>query len=366
MANHTRTSRSVSAKTNPVIRKLAQHDKHSIDLDRPAIEQGLGIYTSDYGGAARSPHDVNFNPSAKRGYHNRSASGASQFSTATAGSGPRNGSFVHPFQQTPRPYTPTLASAHHGLGGEYTHHDSDFVPEETETNDTHAMFSSSTNLASRPVPEHSSSASSLPALYIHTRSTPSMRLAKGSSQSNLLSARSHLSSDRSSPTDTISPISASRNSVELTGFRLRSRSDIDPPNRRDSIQEARRKFHEKEQAKAEKIAQQEVRDLERRNQKEARRAEKGARSSFASDTNRSKRSRSDPSITHEKGDSFVSRDYNAASEQPIPNTTIHHDFEVPRRSRTVSATKRRTHSAWTTFMMWLRTRLLRMSKLRRD
>jgi hypothetical protein len=109
MASYAASSKSKLHK-KPILRKFTQSEKNSLDLDRPATEQGLGIYSSDYVNPSRSVHDVSFNH-ARRG-HGRSMSGASQFSTATNGSGARTGSFVHPFQQTPRPYTPPLAQSY--------------------------------------------------------------------------------------------------------------------------------------------------------------------------------------------------------------------------------------------------------------
>src|SRR5271167_3033546 len=109
MASYSGSSSAKSkSRVKPMLRKLTQSEKNSLDLNRPAIEQGLGLHASDYGTGSRSVHDVSFQ-SAGRGYHNRSTSGTSQFSTTTAGSGHRAGSFVHPFQQTPRPYTPPQA-----------------------------------------------------------------------------------------------------------------------------------------------------------------------------------------------------------------------------------------------------------------
>src|SRR5436190_19053340 len=112
MTSYSGPSSKPTSKIKPVLRKLTQSEKNSLDLNRPAIEQGFGI-SSDYGTPSYSALDVSFQ-STRRGYHNRSASGTSQFSTNTAGSGHRNGSFVHPFQQTPRPYTPPLAASYAG------------------------------------------------------------------------------------------------------------------------------------------------------------------------------------------------------------------------------------------------------------
>jgi hypothetical protein len=146
------------------------------------------------------------------------------------------------------------------------------------------------------------------------------------------------------------------------GFRIRSRSEVDPRMRSESIREARRKFEEKEQAKAERIAQAEVKAIEKRNLREARQVEKGHRKSTASEGSRSKRSKSDLTAPHEKTDGFVGWDYNSVPLQTPPHTA-EDGFDPPKRSRTAaSTTKKKTHSAWTSFMMWLRTRLLRMGK----
>lgn len=143
------------------------------------------------------------------------------------------------------------------------------------------------------------------------------------------------------------------------GFRIRSRSDIDTRGRSESIQEARRKFHEKELAKEEKIAREEIRALEKRNQKEARAIERGHRRSSASDGTRSKRSKSDLTM-QEKNASFIGREYGSVPFE-TPPFDQEEEFEAPRRSQTgFSSTKHKTHNLVTKFVMWCRTRLLRM------
>jgi hypothetical protein len=102
--------------------------------------------------------------------------------------------------------------------------------------------------------------------------------------------------------------------------------------------------------------------LEKRNQKEARQIERGHRRSSASDATRRKRSKSDLTMT-EKGDSLVGRDYNSAPMQAPPFAG--EGFEPPRPNHsTINTTKKKTHSAWTKLMMWLRTRFIRMSNKR--
>jgi hypothetical protein len=141
------------------------------------------------------------------------------------------------------------------------------------------------------------------------------------------------------------------------GFRIRSRSEVDTRPRAETIQEARRKFQEKEQAKEEKAAREEIKALEKRQHKEAKEIDRQHRRSSASEVTRSKRSKSDLTF-HEKTEVLVGRDYNSASYQAPPLST-EDNFTPPPRSNT---TKLKTHSAWTKFVMWLRTRFLRMSK----
>ncbi len=163
----------------------------------------------------------------------------------------------------------------------------------------------------------------------------------------------------------MSPISL-RASLDR-GFRLRSRSDTQPIHR-ESLSEARRKFHEKELAKEEKAAREEIKALEKRQQKEAKMIERSHRRSSASDAGRSKRSKSDLTSLGEKSeaDGFMGREYGSvppygygyAGQGQMPTDLDEEGFEAPRRG---GSAKRKTHSAWTKFVMWLRTRFLRMS-----
>jgi hypothetical protein len=349
----------------PILRKFTQSEKNSLDLSRPAAEQGLGIYASEYGTGSRSVHDVSFQSTGRRGYHTRTTSGASQFSTATSGSGHRNGSFVHPFQQTPRPYTPPLAQSYQAsMLSEYSH-DGDVLAEDEVQATRPQNVRTTSNLSSQSGSFSVTTTPTLPSLRVQTKNNSSLRLAPGNSQSNLHSSFI-TSPDLISPVDTMSPSSALRTSMEK-GFRLRSRSDGVAET--ITIQEARRQFEERERAKEEKAELAEQKAQERRNAREARLLEKSRTKSNGSEP-RTKRSKSDPT-PQEKGDGFMARDYDNLPTQAPPK--ISENFEEfqpsqPRRSRTgttASNTKKRTHSAWTTFMIWLRTRFLRMGKPRR-
>jgi hypothetical protein len=377
-----------SSKSN-VIRKLTSssfNEKTSLDLDlnRPSDQQSSGYLDYAYASGSRSVHDLNSSSSggngngngigfgfglpttSRRGYHQRSTSGTSQFSTATTGS-TRNGSFQHPFQQTPRPYTPPLAAAGTGASGqgsfisEYSRETA--LPEESETRGIRTPSS----LSNYTIQGASSSLNTLPPLRLQTKTATGSRLGFAGSQSNLHSTL--FSDDLTSPTDTMSPSSAFRASIDKDRhYRLRSRSDVETRPHADTVRDLRRRFEEKEQAKEERAAREAVKALEKKNFKEAKTMEKAARKSTASERPRMMRDRTDSENISEKsgyggdvgGTGFVGREYGGLPIQTPPHTD---GWEQPReRGRHASATKKKTHSAWTTFMMWLRTRFLRISK----
>ncbi|KAI9047445.1 hypothetical protein LZ554_008164 [Drepanopeziza brunnea f. sp. 'monogermtubi'] len=395
MASNPRpSSKSRGAKVKPILRKLTQSERGSLDLDRPAAEQGrgLGIYGSGSGGECGNGggFGVGVGPAAgatRHSHHHRSTSGASQFSTTTTASGHRAGSFVHPFQQTPRPYTPplrTAASYQHSLRESdlnYEHspaltEDEDQLRSASQTNIHHPHaqphptsnhnlhhFRSPSNFSTRTSSASISLSSSSPAIHQQhplrattTKQASFSRLALVTSHTSL-HLNSTLSSDITSPSDTMSPAYALRSSLD--GFRIRSRSDAAHlPARSQTIYEARRKFLEKEHAEDEKAAREEVRRLEKRNQKEAQKIDRGHRRSCASDRTRSKRSKSDLTM-QEKREVFVGREYSSAAQQPTPSLMPGEESYQQRRSGTA---KLKTHSAWTKFVMWIRTRFIRSSK----
>jgi hypothetical protein len=151
--------------------------------------------------------------------------------------------------------------------------------------------------------------------------------------------------------------SSLRTSIDK-GFRIRSRSEVDTRGRHETIAEERRKFQEREQAKEEKAARDEVKAMEKKNYKEAREQERRHRRSSASEGTRSKRSKSDLTMRTEKSESTVGRDYESVPTQFAPYMGANLD-EYPRRTHKDS-TKKKTHSAWQKFMMWLRTRFIRI------
>ncbi|KAF4617035.1 hypothetical protein G7Y89_g15113 [Cudoniella acicularis] len=352
-------------KVKPMLKKLTQSEKNSLDLDRPIAEQdvfGSGVGLFEYGTGPRSSHDVVFSTTGRRGYHNRSTSGTSQFSTATTGSGHRAGSFVHPFQQTPRPYTPPLAASYQNSLRESEHSNSPAL-----TEDEDQLRYPLRNPSSNRAPSLTGSAPPIINQPLRIQTKPSTsRLALATSNISLQSPNSLNPPDVSSPVETMSP-SSLRTSIDK-GFRIRSRSEVDTRVRQETIQEARRKFQEREQLKEEKAAREEIRQLEKRNLKEAREMERQHRRSSASEATATQSKRSKSDLTRnisEKGDPVFARDYNNLSGQSPPYMAE----EVPpatmrKTHKKMATTKKKTHSAWTKLMMWIRTRFIRMGRKR--
>ncbi|RFU27419.1 hypothetical protein B7463_g8918, partial [Scytalidium lignicola] len=361
---HGHSSSRSRVKPKPILRKLTKSERNSLDLDRAVEEQnGLGIW-EDYGAGPRSSYDT-YRELTRRGYHARSTSGASQFSATTSGGSlPRTGSFVHPFQQTPRPYTPPLAGSYPASLRESEHSKESPALTEDEDGVRHTYRSVSNLSNTSPLITQTTTATSTISQPLQMSPRSNSRLALATSKHDLESSPIVSQDTITSPSDTMSPISLVRNSMDR-GFRLRSKSEVDERLRAETIQEARRKFYEKEARKEEKAAREEIRAREKREEKEAREIERRHRRSSASEVTRSGRSRSDLAMM-EKGDGdLLARPYNTVRVEIPPRTapeTQTETMEPPRRSFTVSRTKKKTHSTWTKFMIWLRTRFIRIGR----
>lgn len=156
----------------------------------------------------------------------------------------------------------------------------------------------------------------------------------------------------SNPITSTSPISPFRTSLDMNGFRLRSRSEMDTVSRQEQVREARRKFEAKEREKEEKYAREQVRKRERAGAKEAQKTERAQASkrktSFGHTSTLS--SARNSSSVREKNESEPLNGGERAADEP---------FQAPSRSKTA---KRRTNSLWTAFILWLRTRLLKLAR----
>jgi len=429
----------------PILKKLQSHhshsEKNSLDLDRGWDEQGQFGYSSynvdgddsSYtAGASALPtpaaraRDVSFSISAtdlsnggvrpnKYSHgHARSTSGTSHASIATSASGGRNGSFVHPFQQTPRTSTPPLSYANSLASLDNTTGPRDYSPTITENEDN----IDSQNLQTSTRAYHSGSRPRRPSLASQRTSSLSdvnqpLRITTNGRAAPGISARKphsivtrsrsdlHLNTGSTTALDSasstsppsgsfVSPqmIAAStssnamsplRSSLDMSGFRLRSRSEVDTVTRQENVREARRKFEEKERAKEEKYAREQIRKQERAESREAHRFNKnGRKGSFGTSRISCDRVSSStdirPSISrkttgtgvglgvtteNEKVD-FGTRSYDTVPTGQTPGARaddVH--FQSTHRTKT---TKRKTTSAWTAFVLWLRTRLLKLGR----
>ncbi|KAL4730661.1 hypothetical protein ACLX1H_002699 [Fusarium chlamydosporum] len=334
----------------PILKKLQSHhsnsEKNSLDLDRGWDEQGQFGYSSynvdgddsSYtAGASALPtpagrvRDVSFSISAtdlssggnrsNKYSHARSTSGtshASHASVATSASGGRNGSFVHPFQQTPRTSTPPLSYANSLASLDNTTGPRDYSPTITENEDDVDLEPASLQSSTRAYPlQHSTHHPRRPSLASQRTSSlsdvnqPLRITAHGRTSSGVSSRKPHSIVTRSrsdlhlntgsttaiDSASSVSPPSGSwvspqmiaasstssnamsplRSSLDMSGFRLRSRSEVDTVTRQENVREARRKFEEKEKAKEEKYAREQIRKQERAESREAHRLNKNGR-----------------------------------------------------------------------------------------
>lgn len=260
---------------------------------------------------------------------------------------------------------------------------------------THANGNAS---ASANTVSSNSSQNPAPPLRINTnpsfaRSVPtqSSRLAHGAlntsySHSDLQLNQSPGDSPRPSinlsPSTSQAPMSPLRTSLE-GAFRLRSRSEVDTGGRREDIREARRKFEEAERIKQEKYESEQRKKLERKQEKRKNTGGSDMSSNLGRPSfsrkrtppvtgSHARRVRSGDSagrtgVINEKvegddGPAFIGSNYASTEGGATPSFGPDvHDvrFETPRRSTT---TKRRTQSYWTSFMLWLRTRLFKLGR----
>ncbi|KAI0431569.1 hypothetical protein F5Y09DRAFT_330267 [Xylaria sp. FL1042] len=246
--------------------------------------------------------------------------------------------------------------------------------------------------------------------------THSSRLANVSSRSDLYldrivdsdSPTSNLPPTTiTSPSSSIAPMSPMRASLD-GGFRLRSKSDLDTATRTEHIRAARRKFEIKERAKDEKYAREEIKRREKADNKRAQELEKqlaahhkeqlaakareeaaeleealqrgkhNRKVSIASsgrpslsvprpslNLGRPSLSRRNTPSKLSESEKFASNSYDSTGPRSPPiygrdAGTAHSIHFTSSKHR--SKAKKKTQSAWTAFILWLRTKLLRMSR----
>ncbi|KAJ6784924.1 hypothetical protein PWT90_09244 [Aphanocladium album] len=430
----------------PILKKLNSHsnsDRGSFDFDpvwddQPSpLSYPSGDYDSAYSdttpaitpgaydvslpGAscdAYRPRDVSFSTSASVEYptwrskikysHMRSTSGTSHTSSIATNVSGRNGTFVHPFQQTPRTATPPLSYANSvasldtsaPASREYasTINEQDDMISPTTVTNSHpplrtASLTKSATFSAPPPPYTINSRFRGPSLdesrlsYTQSEGTQTPRLIP-TSRSN--SATTALYMPEPSPQETVlsstaplhmapistsmsssgtptspSPLSPLRNSLDISGFRLRSRSEVDTRTHQEQVREARRKFQEKEKAKEEKYARQQLRRRERadqnRDRAKIRKSTIGSTSTAKSSATSSRytASHTTEDSLQEKFDSANHAADNHAAAGQTPGRADEVQFQRPKRRKTA---KHKTNGVFTAFMLWLRTRLLRLGK----
>ncbi|KAK7757087.1 hypothetical protein SLS62_001105 [Diatrype stigma] len=223
------------------------------------------------------------------------------------------------------------------------------------------------------------------------------------------------------PPPAMSPIRSSFDSGTFP--RLRAKSDLDTATRVDHLREARRKFEMKERAKDEKYAREEIRRRERADTKRAQEAERQAAAALKEQSAARAREeaaeleeamlRKRPSHLHRRKisttssgrpslsaarpsmsmsmsasarpsmsrrntsstpfdeepetetEKFASSNYDSldARNPPSFGSEAGHAHGVSFQStRRTHSAKKKTHSAWHMFLLWLRTKLLRVGK----
>lgn len=391
-----------------------------------SIYPGASTPTAGTGSGTRSARDVSFSLSAtdvstggtrpNKFSHARSTSGNSHASVATSASGGRNGSFVHPFQQTPRTSTPPLSFANSLVSLDNPNGPRDYSPTITEDDDDLETPNYQTTARSYPAqfpvshPRRPSLASQRTSSLsdvnqpsrVTTIARPNPVVSSRKPHSIVTHSRSDLglntgsttapesASSASPPTGSfISPqmisgssssnaMSPLRASLDMGGFRLRSRSEVDTASRQDHVREARRKFEEKEKAKEEKYAREQIRKQDRAESRDAHRLTKHNRkgsvgaSRISCDRVSRVSSHTDIRLTNSRknataglGNDDEKLGFSSAGYDSVPTNqtarpaTDDVRFESTQRNK---AAKRKTTGTWTAFVLWLRTRLLKMGR----
>ena len=338
-------------KIKPFLRRLTSHDGNSLDLGRSATEyDGLGIYGSDGRTGSRSAAaDVYFVPGGRRGVsHHRSTSATSQFSITTTGSVGRQ--YVHPMRQTPRPFTPPISQSYTTslLGSEVSGEGTDALVNEEER-----LRQIIRDASQQRGPMYESAHPPSSPLHVDTGTSVTRLMAD--SQTNLSATPTSYRprTDTISPAGTTSP--TSRSSFDMN-FKLRRRDSPDPASRAASIRAMRQAFSEREAAKAEKAEREEFRKVQRKEKRE----ERQRRHSEA----RSMRSQKSTTFNEKHG----GLQGMAYSNVPPPTSEWDHGNHpdggsFPRRRTNASSANGSAKSSWVGFVVWLRTRLLKLRRM---
>ncbi|OAA68812.1 hypothetical protein ISF_03187 [Cordyceps fumosorosea ARSEF 2679] len=415
-SDSTRSKNRGRAIVKPILKKLSSHsnsDRGSFDFDPGWDDQPSPLTrpSADYDNLfpdaaaacdasapsiphvdASRPRDVSFSTSPSVEYptwrsknryssHMRSTSGTSSHASSIATSvSARNGTFVHPCQQTPRTATPSLSYANsfasldtsgpgpRDCASTITEHDDDLISPTDSRPRATSLTRSTTSPPLQPyalgpllrgtsIDEPRDARDSRPYLVLAdgTRASRLMPTARSNSgptavfKSEFATQESPtaplLMASSGTPTSA-SPLSPLRNSLDLSGFRLRSRSDVDTRTHQEQVRDARRKFQDREKMKDEKYAQKQLRRRDRANSRDRAKIRKNTIGSTST-------------ASDEKPDFATTGAYHNLSAGKTPVTADEVHFQRPKRRKTA---KHKTNGAWTAFMLWFRTRLLRLGR----
>lgn len=334
-------------KIGPLLRKLSSNDENAIDLSRSAAEnEGLGIYSpAEFGGEGKISTESSV---ARRGYHHRSNS---QVSTITTSSTHRYGTqYVHPMRQTPRPYTPPVATSiqpsldteDSPTGGisstlDTPHSDSCPPPPPNPALNSYAPLPSTRR---QPAPSH-------------VRTHSSSRLTS-SSQTNLPGTPSSLRQQSDHKTTAENMFASTRSSRET--FRQRSRANTanNPEETAATVAELRRKFNEKQEAKDAKYHEAAIRQEAKEYAKRQKREETERIKSEGKGRKRAK-----SNATSEK--TVTMGEYNNAPTLSfVPGSP--NEPGQRRRAGTGASAGKAVHSQWQLFWFKLKTAWLKLKR----
>lgn len=367
-------------KIKPYLRKLSSKDANALDLSRPAAENeslaGLDIardyardysayahdyspsYARDYNPSyARSITDVTFTPVNGRHRHTRSTSNTSQFSTSSGGlTRPTPMPAIRP---TPQPSTflpPASQSSPSSLLD--VEHEGDPILSDDELRQRQ----------NAPEPrQRSGSLSSIPgvSLRINTNNSTT-RLASTYSQSTISLtspvAQARSRGDTLKSIDTTSPSSRTSLDQGLRFIRGGRDSPLDAASRAASIRAARAKFEEDELAKSRRYEKEASKQASRSHRRQAK-LDSQRRKSEATDR-AAEGSVSDARAEMTPRPSVGGRQYSEHREahvNSLPKLVSTVDLEKVGVMPEVT-TKRAAKGRWLSFVTWLKTRLLRLSR----
>ena len=345
------TSRS-KVKIKPLLRKLSTHDTNVVDLSRSTAEhEGLGIYTSSEYSGPRPSVD---HPTSGSGYHHRTTSTNSGRSTTTLGNQRYGASYVHPMRQTPRPYTPPLASSYkNSLDSEVSVAGPTGPSSEVSHLDAQLRKPSPTPMPYAPLP---SSRRMPPPLHVRTHSFSRLT---SSSQTNLPGTPSslRLQSDNISTADAMSP--TARSSLENV-FRKRSRANTanDPAAQEATVQALRQQFNEKEAAKDLRYHQAEAKAQKKEAKRKERRDESQRRKSEGKER---KRARSNAASEKSSLMNFGVQQH-PLTTTPATEETPKQKQQSRRRGETAGSAGKAVQSQWMLFWFKFKTMWLKLKR----